>query len=106
MRNNYREQLFSYTGPASSGTVFRRFEFNSELQRMSAISSSSTAPNTAFVYTKGAPEAMLKIMRKESVPSDYLKVQEKYTSCGFRVLAIASKEVQTGQIGSIQRDEA
>ena len=29
VKRNYRESLFSYKGPASSGTVFRRFEFNS-----------------------------------------------------------------------------
>jgi cation-transporting ATPase 13A2 len=73
---------------------------------MTAIGSSTTNSSGANIFTKGAPEAMLKIMKQDTIPQDYLKVQEKYTSCGFRVLAMASKEIAINQIGSIRREEA
>jgi cation-transporting ATPase 13A2 len=91
VRSNYKENLFSYQGPATSGTVFRRFEFNSDIHRMSVIASSSSSPTTASIYCKGAPESMLKIMKVGGIPDNYKETLEKYTSCGFRVLAVASK---------------
>lgn len=104
--NNYKEHLFSYQGPSTSGTVFRRFEFNSEIHRMSVIASSTAAPKAAFVYCKGAPETMLKIMKAGGIPNDYKKTLEKYTSCGFRVLAVASKQINIAEIDTISRENA
>ena len=55
VKKNFKEQLFSYEGPKTKGTVFRRFEFNSEIHRMSVIASSTTTPTAAFVFCKGGP---------------------------------------------------
>ena len=95
---NCKENLFSYQGPSTSGTVFRRFEFNSDIHRMSVIASSTSAPNLAFIFCKGAPETLLKIMKPDGIPEDYKKTLEKYTSCGFRVLAVASKSILLGEV--------
>lgn len=103
---NYKENLFSYEGPVSQGTVFRRFEFNSEIHRMSVIASSTSNQSSAFVYSKGAPETMLKIMKGDGIPGNYKEILEKYTSCGFRVLAVASKEIKLGEIENISRENA
>jgi magnesium-transporting ATPase (P-type) len=70
---------------------------------MSVVGSSTSAPNSVYIYCKGAPESMLKIMKSESIPADYLRVQEKYTSCGFRVLAIASRELTIEKVASLNR---
>jgi cation-transporting ATPase 13A3/4/5 len=59
-----------------------------------------------YVYSKGSPEIMLTIMNKKSVPEDYQSVLKKYTSNGFRVLAIASKKTSGDNIKTITRDEA
>lgn len=60
---------------------------------MSVIASSTSAPQSAFVFCKGAPETMLKIMKPDGIPKDYDQTLRKYTSCGFRVLAVASKQI-------------
>lgn len=104
--SNYKENLFSFHGPATSGTVFRRFEFNSEIHRMSVIASSTQNPKAAYVYCKGAPETMLKIMKADGIPPNYKETLEKYTSCGFRVLSVASKEIKASEIENLSRENA
>ena len=47
------------------------------------------------VYVKGAPEAMIDICRKESLPYDYLERLSYYTHHGYRVIACATKFVPT-----------
>ena len=101
--SNHNAHLFSFKGPSIEGTVFRRFEFNSDIHRMSVIASSTVEPKTAYIYCKGSPEALIKIMRPEGIPNDYFDVLKKYTSCGFRVLAVASKPIQVSEIESIDR---
>lgn len=106
VNNQYKDSLFSFAGPNCEGTVFRRFEFNSEIHRMSVLASSTNKPNSAFIYCKGAPETMLKIMKPDGIPADYHQVLKKYTSCGFRVLAVANKPIDPKNIGNISREEA
>lgn len=48
------------------------------------------------VFTKGAPEMIKSLSRKESVPSDYDTVLSRLTSEGYRVLAIGYKEIKKG----------
>jgi len=102
---NFAESLFHYEGP-TKGTVFRRFEFNSEIHRMSVIAGSTSSQNSPLVFCKGAPETMLKIMKPDGIPQDYKQTLEKYTSCGFRVLAVASKAIGGNEIGTISREAA
>lgn len=61
---------------------------------MSVLASSTVDPKNAYVYCKGAPEALVKIMNPAGIPDDYFEVLKKYTSCGFRVLAVGSKKIQ------------
>jgi magnesium-transporting ATPase (P-type) len=39
---------------------------------MSVIALSSIDKNNAYVYCKGSPEQLLKVMRKDSIPHNYL----------------------------------
>ena len=48
----------------------------------------------SYVYTKGSPEAMLKIMNEKSVPANYKEVLKEYASSGFRILAIAHRKIE------------
>jgi magnesium-transporting ATPase (P-type) len=73
---------------------------------MSVIASSTQNPKSAFVYCKGAPETMLKIMKGDGIPGNYKETLEKYTSCGFRVLAVASKEIGLNEIENLSRENA
>lgn len=53
-----------------SGIVYRRFEFDSDLQRMSVVCMNSIT-NKYEVYAKGSPEIMITVMQKQTVPSNY-----------------------------------
>lgn len=58
---------------------------------MSVVSSISN--QDLYVFTKGSPEVMLSIMRKDSVPKDYNEQLKRYAASGFRILAIGSKKI-------------
>ena len=49
---------------------------------------------------------MLKIMKPDTIPAGYDDTLKKYTSCGFRVLAVASKQISLSEIESISRESA
>ncbi|GAA5974104.1 hypothetical protein JCM11641_003436 [Rhodosporidiobolus odoratus] len=71
-------------------TVRRRFQFSSQLKRMSTISMVQQPSGTrTLVAVKGAPET-LKGMYK-SVPEDYEKTYKWYAQRGSRVLALGYK---------------
>lgn len=77
-----------------SVTVKRRFQFSSQLKRMSTISLVQNAPSSAsrtLVAVKGAPETLKKMYK--SVPEDYEKTYKWYAQRGSRVLALGYKWV-------------
>ena len=67
----------------------RRFDFNSALMRSSSIVSCSNS-NKAFI--KGAPEKIRELCIGE-IPADFDTVLEEYTKNGYRVIALAHKEL-------------
>jgi magnesium-transporting ATPase (P-type) len=62
---------------------------------MSVIVSSNIDESHLFLYSKGSPEALYKIMDHTTVPDNYFDILKKYTSCGFRVLTITYKQIET-----------
>lgn len=88
-----------------NGVIFRRFEFDSDLQRMSAVCRNSITKGYE-VYTKGSPEMLSTIMRKETIPPNYNEILRQYASHGFRVLAIASKSITEVEVKTLSRTEA
>lgn len=58
------------------------------------------------VYTKGSPEMLATIMRRETIPPNYNEILRQYASHGFRVLAIASKSISDAEVKTITRAEA
>lgn len=70
------------------------------------IASSTVDPKSAYVYCKGAPEALIKIMNPQGIPENYYEVLKKYTSCGFRVLAVCNKKIRVEDIETIDRNSA
>ena len=85
--------------------MFRRFEFDSDLQRMSVVTRNSET-NQLTCYAKGSPEMMALLMDKSSIPDDYNMVLKEYASNGFRVLAIASKRLPGSEYKTVTREEA
>jgi cation-transporting ATPase 13A2 len=43
------------------------------------------------VFTKGSPERIRELCLADSLPGNFDEVLDKYTECGYRVLALACK---------------
>lgn len=67
-------------------------DFKPQLQRMSVIVRDSGL-NTNFVFTKGAPEKVIKLCRPETLPQDIDNVVRKLAKNGYRILAFGCKEL-------------
>ncbi|XP_071623391.1 polyamine-transporting ATPase 13A2 isoform X3 [Heliangelus exortis] len=74
--------------------ILRRFPFSSSLQRMSVLVK-VPGEASAQVYTKGAPELVASLCRKDTVPRDFSQMLRHYTTEGFRVLGLASKALSS-----------
>ncbi|KAI9626065.1 hypothetical protein H4Q26_016054 [Puccinia striiformis f. sp. tritici PST-130] len=70
--------------------IIRTFDFASELRRMSVLVKKLKS-STIEAYVKGAPEAMVEICMKETLPADYEEFLNYYTRHGYRVIAVAAK---------------
>ena len=82
------------------GFVYKRFDFDSQLFRMSAIGKSSVTGDDFNIYTKGSPEMMIDIFKKQTVPSNYTEKLKQYASQGFRVLAIGSRKIDSSSLNN------
>ncbi|PKI84272.1 hypothetical protein MVES_001852 [Malassezia vespertilionis] len=72
--------------------VIRTFDFVSALRRMSVIVKQLHG-NSMEVYVKGAPEALVDICEKSSLPKDFDDLLSYYTQHGYRVIACAGKSI-------------
>jgi cation-transporting ATPase 13A1 len=82
----------SSASPSSSPTVTvkRRFQFSSQLKRMSTISNVQLeGKNKVLISVKGAPETLKKMYK--DVPEDYEKTYKWFAQRGSRVLALGYK---------------
>lgn len=70
--------------------IIRTFDFASELRRMSVLVKKLKS-STIEAYVKGAPEAMIDICLKETLPTDYEELLNDYTRHGYRVIAVGAK---------------
>ncbi|GAA5929875.1 putative acid anhydride hydrolase [Sporobolomyces koalae] len=72
--------------------VLRSFDFVSSLRRMSVLVKKLKS-NSVEAYVKGAPEVMVDICDKSTLPDDYEEILADYTKNGFRVIALAGKSM-------------
>lgn len=85
--------------------IVKEFPFSSSSQRMGVIV--KKLEGTIFeYYSKGSPEMILNFVKKESVPDNFHDVLESYTQEGYRVIALAYKELDLSydQIHNLQRE--
>lgn len=84
-------------GRRSSGmVVVRSFEFVSQLRRMLVVVEPAAGPSpgsTGLVFAKGAPEVMVDVCDRSTLPENYDELLQHYTHSGFRVIACAYKRV-------------
>uniref|UniRef100_A0A1Y1K832 Cation-transporting ATPase n=1 Tax=Photinus pyralis TaxID=7054 RepID=A0A1Y1K832_PHOPY len=85
--------------------IIREFPFSSSSQRMGVIVRKLGAQNFEY-YCKGSPEMIVTFVRKETIPSDFYDVLETYTQEGYRVIAMAHKELKMSyaKVQRAQRD--
>ena len=81
--------------------IVRRFDFSSKLQRMSVIVKDVNDQFYKF-FCKGSPEKIKELCQPDTIPSDFNEQLMKYTSKGFRVLAMSVKMMKMNYIQSQQ----
>ncbi|KAG8532110.1 uncharacterized protein KY384_003747 [Bacidia gigantensis] len=87
--------------PFELGTL-KTFEFVSNLRRASVVVGQSGTTG-GDVYVKGAPECMREICNNKGVPSDFEDLLSYYTQRGYRVIACASKHIDSLDWPKVQR---
>ncbi|XP_036409657.1 probable cation-transporting ATPase 13A3 isoform X3 [Megalops cyprinoides] len=88
--------------------IVRQFPFSSALQRMSVVAR-LLGEKRMDAYLKGAPEVVVSLCKKETVPENFSEVLEDYTKQGFRVIALAHRRLESKltwhKVQSINRDQ-
>ncbi|XP_025196662.1 probable cation-transporting ATPase 13A3 isoform X1 [Melanaphis sacchari] len=85
------KKLYLDESPIEIGIV-HQFPFNSKTQSMCVIGQVfGTRGYTA--YCKGAPEKIIQSCLKETIPTNIFSVLEEFGSSGYRVLALAYKDL-------------
>ncbi|XP_077146443.1 putative cation-transporting ATPase 13A4 isoform X2 [Ranitomeya variabilis] len=93
--------------PVEGIAILHQFPFSSSLQRMSVIVE-IMGEDEFLIFMKGAPEMVAQFCTPDTVPLNYHRELELYTSQGFRVIALAYKTLATNNaefIESLEREE-
>ncbi|XP_052213328.1 polyamine-transporting ATPase 13A3-like isoform X2 [Dreissena polymorpha] len=101
------EELTNIAQPGSEIGIVRQFTFTSSVQRMSVIT--RRLAGTQFeVFCKGSPEVISSLCKPDTVPADFHRIMMTYTRYGYRVLALAWKQLPNKynyvKVQRIQRD--
>nr|XP_018898434.1 PREDICTED: probable cation-transporting ATPase 13A3 [Bemisia tabaci] len=72
--------------------LLRQLPFTSNLLRMSVVTRGLKSSHFTL-YCKGAPEIIISLCLPESVPQESRSVLQQYTQKGYRVIAVAYKEL-------------
>ena len=72
--------------------ILRQFTFSSSLQRMSVIVKNLSKSNFEL-FAKGSPEMISTLCKEETIPGDFASVLANYTQSGYRVIAVAAREL-------------
>ena len=59
-------------------------------------------------FVKGSPEKIFELCNRQTIPKDFLEVLTHYTSEGYRVIALAVKDlpgISYRNVQTIQREE-
>lgn len=72
--------------------IIHQYQFLSSLQRMSVIVR-VLGSDDFKAYTKGSPEMIINLSKRETVPNDISLVLERYTRQGYRVIAMGCRTI-------------
>lgn len=79
--------------PYSIG-IIKQHQFSSEAQCMSVIVR-VLGDNHFKVFSKGAPEKIASLCKPDTIPANFYQLLNKYTSRGYRVIALAHKKLSS-----------
>ena len=107
IQENHPEHILSQVVSPKSKVQYtldtvRVFDFCAKLRLMTAIVQPSTS-ESLVAYCKGAPENVKQACSPESIPKDFDKVLSDYAHQGYRVLALAVKNLNTTNHSSLIR---
>uniref|UniRef100_A0A0K0EAT2 Cation-transporting ATPase n=1 Tax=Strongyloides stercoralis TaxID=6248 RepID=A0A0K0EAT2_STRER len=93
--NTFSGVLETKNGPKNvTLAVLRTLPFSSALQRMGVIVHDEEDEETEIhFYTKGSPEMISSLCIPESIPSDFIDIVKEYTKKGYRLIAVAYKDL-------------
>ncbi|KAM9844901.1 polyamine-transporting ATPase 13A3-like [Aulostomus maculatus] len=74
--------------------IVRQFPFSSTLQRMSVVVR-KLGEKHMDAYLKGAPEIVAGLCKPHTVPQNFTEILETYTRQGFRVIALACRQLES-----------
>ncbi|KAK5624237.1 hypothetical protein CRENBAI_000055 [Crenichthys baileyi] len=74
--------------------IVRQFPFSSALQRMSVVVR-RLGEKHMEAFLKGAPEVVASLCKPHSVPQSFTETLESYTRQGFRVIALAHRQLES-----------
>ncbi|KAM9349952.1 polyamine-transporting ATPase 13A3-like [Symphorus nematophorus] len=87
--------------------IVRQFAFSSALQRMSVVVR-RLGEKHMDAYLKGAPEVVASLCKQHTVPQNFTETLETYTRQGFRVIALAHRQLESKlswhKVQSLSRD--
>ncbi|XP_053185560.1 polyamine-transporting ATPase 13A3-like [Scomber japonicus] len=87
--------------------IVRQFPFSSALQRMSVVVR-KLGEKHMDAYLKGAPEIVASLCKQHTVPQSFTETLETYTRQGFRVIALAHRQLESKlswhKVQSLSRD--
>ncbi|XP_071349000.1 polyamine-transporting ATPase 13A3-like isoform X2 [Trachinotus anak] len=87
--------------------IVRQFPFSSALQRMSVVVR-RLGEKHMHAFLKGAPEIVASLCKQHTVPQSFAETLETYTRQGFRVIALAHRQLESKlswhKVQSLSRD--
>ncbi|KRT80005.1 hydrolase, partial [Oryctes borbonicus] len=85
--------------------IIREFPFSSSLQRMGVIIRKLGGRHFEY-YCKGSPEMVLNFVSPDTIPDNFHDVLESYTQEGYRVIALAHRELRMSylKVQKVQRE--
>lgn len=101
------EDVFSIGDLPLEIGISRQFTFSSNLARMSVIAKKLRSKNF-IILTKGAPEKIEELCLSSTIPSDFNKKLAELARAGFRVVALAGREISVNflKVQKMTRDDA
>ena len=82
-------------------SIIRRFNFDYLKQRLTVLVK-NLHDNYFKIFSKGSPEKIKEICDQNTIPTDYNKVFNYYSSKGFRILGLAYKSIKLNMRQSLQ----